>query len=140
LHIFGKQDRLCTEGYIAEGVQPDAVSGKGLKEMNTPICPTCGCSLVRLKIGKDESVSYHHDGEEHRFCCQGCVDVFAGDPEKYLREVSDLVVCPVCLGEKTPESTVELEHAGTTLHFCRCPHCTEEFQKYPEYYMNRLAG
>ena len=70
--------------------------------MDTPICPACGCSLVRLGISKNEA--------------------------------------PVCLGEKPVESTVELEHDGTTLHFCRCPHCTEAFERNPEHYLTRLAG
>ena len=108
--------------------------------MKTPICPTCGCSLVRLGIAKDEAVSYLHNGEEHRFCCEGCVDVSVANPDKYLQEVSNLAVCPVCLAEKMLESTVELAHAGTTLHFCRCPHCADEFEKNPEHYMKRLAG
>ncbi len=108
--------------------------------MDTPICPACGCSLVRLGISKNEAVSYQHNGQEHRFCCEGCVDLFITAPEQYLREVSTLVVCPVCLGEKRLESTVALEHAGTTLHFCRCPHCTEAFEKNPEHYLERLAG
>jgi YHS domain-containing protein len=108
--------------------------------VQTSICPTCGCSLVRLGISKDEAVSYHHDGEECRFCCEGCVEVFVTDPEKYLWEVSTLAVCPVCLGEKPLETTVELEHAGTTLRFCRCPHCIEVFNKNPEHYLNQLAG
>ena len=108
--------------------------------MQTPICATCGCSLVRLGIGKDEAVSYHHNGEEHRFCCEGCVDVFVTDPEKYPQDVSNLAVCPVCLAEKLHESTVAVEHSGTTLHFCRCPHCAQEFEKDPEHYLNRLAG
>ena len=108
--------------------------------MQTPICPPCGCSLVRLGISTGEAVSYQHNGEEYRFCCEGCVEVFVTDPEKYLREVDNIAVCPVCLGEKPLETTVELEHAGTTLHFCRCPHCTEEFAKNPDHYMNRLAG
>ena len=81
---------------------------KGLKKMlQTLICPSCGCSLVRLGITKDKAVSYHHNGEEHRFCCQGCVEVFVTDPEEYLREVSTRAVCPVCLAEKPRESTVE---------------------------------
>ena len=108
--------------------------------MQTSICPTCGCSLVRLGIGREEAVSYHHDGEEHHFCCGRGVEGFVTDPEKYLREVRDFAVCPVCLGEKPLESTVELEHGGTTLHFCRCPHCAEEFERNPEHYLNRLAG
>ena len=110
-----------------------------MQKIKTPMCPTCGCALVRLGISKDEAISYYHNGEEHLFCCDGCLQVFANDPEKYLREASNFAVCPVCLGEKPLESTVELEHGGTTLHFCRCPHCTEEFEKNPEHYMNRLA-
>lgn len=122
------------------GSQLNIATGKRLKKMKTPICPTCGCSLVRLGIGKDEAVAYQHNGQEHRFCCEGCLDVFLTDPEKYLREVSNVAVCPVCLGEKPLESTVELEHAGTTLHFCRCPHCREAFEKNPERFLDRLAG
>jgi YHS domain-containing protein len=108
--------------------------------MQTLICPTCGCSLVRLRIGEDGAVSYHYDGEEYRFCCEGCVEVFVTDPEKYRHEVSNLVVCPVCLAEKPLETSVELEHAGNTLRFCRCPHCAEEFEKNPEHYLTRLSG
>lgn len=108
--------------------------------MKTAICPTCGCSLVRLGIGKDDAATYRYDGEEYRFCCEGCVDAFVDDPEKYLREVSSIVVCPVCLAEKPLGSTVELEHTGTIFHFCRCPHCAEEFRKTPERFIDRLAG
>ena len=42
--------------------------------MDTPICPTCNCSLVRLKISRDKAASSHYDGEEYYFCCQGCAD------------------------------------------------------------------
>jgi YHS domain-containing protein len=108
--------------------------------MNTPICPACGCSLVRLGISKNKAAVYRYGDDEYLFCCEGCVDVFATDPEKHLREVRDRVVCPVCLGEKAPESTVELEHDGEVLYFCRCPHCMEEFNKNPEYFASRLAG
>ena len=30
--------------------------------MRTPICPHCGCGLVRLGISKDKAVHYEHDG------------------------------------------------------------------------------
>jgi len=57
--------------------------------MDTPICPTCNCSLVRLKISRDKAVSSHYDGEKYYFCCQGCADIFDTDPQKYLQEISD---------------------------------------------------
>ncbi len=108
--------------------------------METLICPTCGCSLVRLGISKDKATTYSHEGKEYFFCCQGCVDVFAADPEKRLEETKDLIVCPTCLAEKPPQSAVTLEHAGEEIHFCRCPHCLEMFQKSPDYYLKRLQG
>ena len=104
----------------------------------TNICPTCGCSLARLRIKKEYSVSYSYNDTEYWFCCQGCLDIFKTDPEKYLKEISNLVVCPVCLKEKPQEWTTTLEHKGTTYHFCRCPHCMDQFKKKPEYFINRL--
>ncbi len=91
--------------------------------MNTLICPTCGCSLVRLGIAKDQAPTNTYDGREYRFCCQGCVALFIAEPAKRLEETKGLIVCPTCLAEKPPESTFTLEHAGRQIHFCRCPHC-----------------
>ncbi len=108
--------------------------------MKTEICPTCGCSLVRLRIKKEYSVPYSHNDKEYQFCCQGCLDIFKTDPEKYLQEISNLVVCPVCLKEKPIEWTSKLEHQGTTFHFCRCPHCEQQFKKKPEHFIKRLEG
>ncbi len=67
--------------------------------MEPLICPTCGCSLVRLGISKDKANTYGHEGKEYFFCCQGCVDVFAANPKKRLEETKDLIVCPTCLAE-----------------------------------------
>jgi len=108
--------------------------------MKTPICPTCGCALIRLGITKDKAPTYTYDGKEYRFCCQGCVDLFSTDPPKHLQETGGLVVCPTCLTEKSLNLTVKLEHEGEVLYFCRCPHCMNEFKKNPEYYLRRLSG
>ncbi len=108
--------------------------------METLICPTCGCSLVRLGISKDKATTYSHEGKAYFFCCQGCVDVFAADPEKRLEETKDVIVCPTCLAEKPRQWAVTLEHAGEEIHFCRCPHCLDVFQKSPDYYLKRLQG
>ncbi len=108
--------------------------------MKTDICPTCGCSLVRLGIGQEHSVKRRHNDREYQFCCQGCVELFAVDPEKYLRELSDLIVCPSCLAEKPLAQAVKLNIAGQDVYFCRCPHCVEVFRKDPDFYLKRLAG
>ncbi len=71
----------------------------------------------------------------------GCRRISAGaDPEKHLHETGKLIVCPVCLTEKSPELTKKLERDGTVIYFCRCPLCMEAFEKNPEYYIRRLEG
>ena len=108
--------------------------------MKTPICPTCGCSLVRLEISKSNAATHTYGGEEYYFCCQGCVDIFVGDPQKYLREIDDLIVCPTCLAEKPRHLAVKEKIAGQDVYFCRCPHCVEQFRKKPDHYAKRLAA
>ena len=108
--------------------------------MKTLLCPTCGCSLVRLGIAKDEAVAYSYQSKEYFFCCDGCLEQFITDPEKHLRESGGLIVCPVCLTEKSLDLTRTLELDGKDVYFCRCPHCMDEFTKNPEYYIKRLRG
>lgn len=109
-------------------------------KMITPICPGCGCSLVRLGVSKQESVTYGYNGKDHNFCCDGCAKVFADDPEKYLSELNNMAVCPTCLAEKLLQSTVSLKYKAKEFHFCRCPHCIDEFRKNPQYFIRRLSG
>ena len=108
--------------------------------MNTFVCSTCGCSLVRLGVSKDKAVTYNYNGEVHVFCCQACIDLFIIAPQKYLAETKDLIVCPTCLGEKPVQWSATLKHAGQDVYFCRCPYCMELFQEAPEYYLERLEG
>ena len=108
--------------------------------MKTLICPTCGCSLVRLGISKENAVAYRYNSAEYHFCCQGCVDVFITDPQKYLQKSNDMIVCPSCLAEKPLERAVKSTVAGQEVHFCGCPYCEEVFQKDPDFYIKRLEG
>ncbi len=108
--------------------------------MGTLICRTCGCSLVRLGVSSDKSAAYRHKGKEHRFCCQGCADVFVTNPQQYLQETDDLIVCPTCLAEKPLQVATGVTIAGQVVHFCRCPLCPEAFQKKPNFYISRLEG
>jgi len=108
--------------------------------MKTLICPTCGCSLVRLGIRKDQATLFSTDGKDYYFCCQGCVDVFMTDARKCLEETKDMIVCPTCLAEKLPQQAVTLTIAGQGVSFCRCPHCQEAFRKNPDFYIGRLEG
>ena len=108
--------------------------------MRTPICPSCGCSLVRLGVELATAKTFEYAGVRYSFCCQGCRDIFVTEPEKYLREIADVIVCPACLAEKHLESTVTLDYQGETVHFCRCPGCRTAFERDPERMFRRLAG
>jgi len=111
-----------------------------MRAANTLICPTCGCSLVRLGIHKENAILYRYEAEDYYFCCQGCVDLFITGPEKYLKELSDLIVCPTCLAEKPRHQALKFKIAGQDVHFCRCSHCAETFRKDPKFYIERLEG
>jgi YHS domain-containing protein len=106
--------------------------------MNPLICPTCGCSLVRLGITPVPTLSFRYRNVEYFFCCAGCRDLFVKEPERYLRETESLDVCPVCLAEKPASHAVRDEYAGRVFYFCRCPHCLEEFHRRPAQYVDRL--
>jgi len=108
--------------------------------METLICRTCGCSLVRLGVSNEKAVAGSYDGKEYHFCCQGCADLFMKDPKKYLQDTNDLIVCPTCLAEKPLQWAVKLKIAGQEVHFCRCPYCVEVYQKAPDFYIKRLEG
>jgi YHS domain-containing protein len=107
--------------------------------MNAFICPTCGCSLVRLGIAPSSSLSFLYRDIEYFFCCTGCRDLFIREPERYLQDTQSLEICPVCLAEKPASHTVRADYGGNVLHFCRCPHCVEEFHRQPAYYVDRLT-
>ena len=108
--------------------------------MRSVVCPTCGCSLVRLGVRRESATHYEHEGRELHFCCQGCLDRFLVDPDHHLDRSRDVVVCPTCLGEKPLDASVRVERGGMTLHFCGCPHCEEAFDRDPERLTRRLVN
>jgi YHS domain-containing protein len=105
----------------------------------SPVCPHCGCSLARLGMTREAATASTYNGEELLFCCQGCLDGFKADPERFLAEIRDLIVCPTCLGEKPRKSAISIEHEGNDVYFCRCPYCVEHFEKEPEPLLARLT-
>jgi YHS domain-containing protein len=127
---------LNTSPPVGSSTVPESPPPLGM----SPICPTCGCSLVRLGIAPDDAARYEHRDEQLLFCCQGCVDLFRDHADTYLAEIRDWSVCPTCLAEKPEHLTVSISHEGQEVRFCRCPHCVEEFLRRPDELLARLAG
>jgi len=96
--------------------------------------------LVKLGISKDKVSTNSYEGKDHYFCCEGCLDLFVSDHYKYLEETNDLIVCPTCLAEKPRQWATKLNVGGQDVHFCRCTHCADLFQKDPDFYMKRMEG
>ncbi len=90
-------------------------------------------------ISRELAVRRAYDGVDYYFCCDGCAEIFRPDPERYLAQIRDVVVCPGCLGEKPLAVTVSVEHSGRTVNFCGCPHCEEMFARNPDRLIARLA-
>ncbi len=58
--------------------------------MNSPICPFCGCSLVRLGISRERlTVAVENEGKEVLFCrCPFCVEDFLKQPADLLAKLA----------------------------------------------------
>lgn len=108
--------------------------------MNTMICATCGCSLIRLGINNEQAVKFEYNQILYVFCCQGCLALFKQSPTALLKETMDIVVCPTCLAEKRNKIMLSVLINDQTLHFCRCPYCFDTFKENPQYYIDRLEG
>jgi YHS domain-containing protein len=107
--------------------------------MKSVLCATCGCSLVRLGISRAQATHAAHAGKLHFFCCDGCADIFRAEPDRYLAQIADVVVCPVCLAEKPVARTVTVEVADQTINLCGCPHCKTALEQDPDRLLARLA-
>jgi YHS domain-containing protein len=105
------------------------------------ICPTCGCSLVRLGITREQAARTAFARTLYFFCCEGCAERFRSDPnpERYLAQTADVVVCPGCLAEKPAARTVTADVAGQTVNLCGCPDCQSAVEQDPNRYLAPLA-
>jgi YHS domain-containing protein len=48
------------------------------------VCPVSG-----EPVGKDTNITYTYKGTAYRFCCQGCIEAFKKDPEKYINNMDE---------------------------------------------------
>jgi YHS domain-containing protein len=111
-----------------------------LKNCQGFLCPTCGYSFLRMGIDFNSAPKAIYQGTEYGFCCAECVNPFFADPESYLAEIKEMVICPVCLCEKRKRHAIPLRYQEDLVYLCRCPDCALEFQKSPGLYILRMKG
>jgi YHS domain-containing protein len=79
------------------------------------VCPGCGHMMDKSEV----KVSYDYKGKTYYFCCEGCKEKFANNPEEYLKkkaEMKEVYTCPM-----HPE--VKSDKPG------KCPECGMNLEK-----------
>jgi Cu+-exporting ATPase len=94
------------------------------------IDPVCG-----MTVRTDSPHHLQHAGQDYYFCCAGCRQKFATDPDRYLRpQPAAPHTDPVC-GMTVDDDTIhQFMHQGTRYYFCG-PSCMERFRNTPEQYL-----
>ncbi len=91
--------------------------------------PVCG-------MGVDMATNGHtlvHDGRTLGFCCPGCRDRFAADPDAYL-----VATDPVCgMKVDVPTARWTTKHRGQKFYFC-CDGCLRKFEASPDGYFGDM--
>jgi YHS domain-containing protein len=47
------------------------------------------CPVMNARIKDKTRTTYEYKGKVYSFCCQGCVDEFKKDPEKYIKKIEE---------------------------------------------------
>jgi len=95
--------------------------------------PVCG-----MTVSPDSELRHVHAGVEYLFCCSGCLEKFAADPEHYLQppdEPAADLQDPVCGMSVTAQSEHHYTFQGTDYFFC-CNGCREKFAADPGRYLH----
>jgi YHS domain-containing protein len=56
------------------------------KQANNDICPVMG---GKIDFKSPSYVTYEYNGTVYNFCCDGCIDEFQKDPEKYIKKLEE---------------------------------------------------
>lgn len=121
-----------------DGKEQKAVKMKAGELVTQTVCPVMG-----EKIDKNIYVDYQ--GQRVYFCCQGCIDSFNKEPEKYFKKAAKenilfenvQTACPVS-GDPVNKEFFSY-HKGRGVYFCN-QDCKAAFEKNPEKYMDKLKG
>lgn len=116
----------------------------------TPLYPLKTCLVSGDELGgMGDSVNIIRGNRLVRFCCEGCIDEFKKDPDKYLARINEAVIkaqktdypldtCVVS-GEKLGSmgDPVDYVIGNRLVRFC-CTGCVKMFEKNPAKFLAKL--
>jgi P-type Cu+ transporter len=104
--------------------------------------PVCGMA-VDSTTATDK---LEHGGKTYYFCCDGCLEMFRNDPERYLANhptapaAAAQAMDPVCGMTVDPASAAGSQtYDGKTYYFCST-HCLSSFKAAPKKYLDKPAA
>jgi len=149
---FPPNTQQATSLATQTAVQPHTIIDAEIGQKNK-----CAVTGENVTIAKDTLAS-EYKGKVYYFCCAGCPEEFAKNPEKYANaptpppttptfsvnphtitdaEIGLKTKCPVMGTEVTvAKDTLASEYKGKVYYFC-CGGCPEEFAKNPEKYAQK---
>ena len=112
---------------VVAGAVGARVSADEKKNVTNKMCPVSGGPV-------SEKFRTEYKGQFVYVCCEGCLNEFNKDPEKFVAKMSKEERDAIAINEKCPVSgepidkTKSLEFEGRKVYFC-CDHCVESYKK-----------
>lgn len=112
---------------LAGAVAANAMLASDKKAVTNKVCPINGGGVM-------EENRAEYKGQYVYFCCEGCVEMFNKNPEKFVAKLSKEdqeaikanTTCPV--SSEPVDQKVALENEGRKVYFC-CQGCVEKYKK-----------
>lgn len=100
--------------------------------VNSATDPVCG-----MTVGMDSKYHYQYADRDYYFCCAGCQQKFAADPDHYLQPARAAKhTDPVCGMTVDADTIHQFQYQDVRYYFCG-PGCMERFRAAPDTYLQR---
>jgi P-type Cu+ transporter len=110
-------------------VQLPAAAGWRKADVTIATDPVCG-----MQVSSDSEHRFHYGGDDYYFCCAGCRQKFAANPEHYLHPQAAQQIDPVCGMAVDADTIHQFPYLGTQYYFCGTG-CMERFRAAPESFL-----
>jgi YHS domain-containing protein len=120
----------------------EQAKGRTITETSKELKSQTHCLVMGGEI--DSTVFADIQGQRVYYCCQGCMNKFKADPDKYFKKAAAEGVlfeniqttCPVS-GKELKDKSVFADYEGRRIVFC-CQGCIGRFMENPQKYLKQM--